>query len=259
VRPLAPGLLAIAIGLGAAPAGADIVKMEALGAAPIRRDEPHREPPRDAAMRAAISNAVTRAALGFMPNLDPAEADSVLREVLGDEPFDYATRYIILDDRGERRAVFTDDPEAETEYVVMVEVHVDLDRIRQRLTGSGLLDRPSGEPRRFHLRLEIVDLVDFEAYDAVRRTLIDEIGVRSALPVEMERGRAVLAVDGERTASELLQALSRAAPEGVRITPLDASGDRLTVRVTLEGAPGAREGPGDPGAPGPEAPARLTP
>ncbi len=250
MRPPVPALLAVVAWLAAAPAVADIVKMEALGAAPIRRDEPLREAPRDVAMRAAIANAVTRVALGFMPNLDPADAEAVLGDVLGDEPYDYATRYSILDDRGERRALFSNDPEVETEYIVMVEVHVDVDRIRQRLTGSGLLDTPSGEARRITVRLELVDLVDYAAFAAVRRALIDEIGVRSALPVEMERGRAVLAVEGNRDASELLRALWRAAPEGLRITPLVASGDRLTVRVTVDA---------DPGAPAREAPARLTP
>ena len=128
--------------------------------------------------------------------------------------------------------------------------HIDTDRIRQRLTGSGLLDKPSGDVRRVAVQVVVVDLTDYAAYIALRRILLEEIRVRSALPVEMEHGRAVLAVDGELGPVALLDALRRAAPEGVRITPVGTDDESLTLRVRLEGEARAAS---------PDLPARLTP
>ena len=103
---------------------------------------------------------------------------------------------------------------AKTEYVVVVEATVDAGRVRERLARAGLLVAPAGEVRRYHVRLEAEGLEDYAAYRALRETLLEGVGVRSALPVELERGRAVLDVDGELAGDALLAALVRAAPPG---------------------------------------------
>jgi hypothetical protein len=65
----------------------------------------------------------------------------------------------------------------------------------------------------------------------VRETLARDRGVRSVVPVEFTSGRAVLAVDSDRGADALVAELTRRAPEGLAITPVDGAPDRATVRV----------------------------
>ena len=54
-----------------APGGAaDVRMLEAVGAIPLRPDDPPTTPPRDAALRKALSDAVSRVALEMLPNVD---------------------------------------------------------------------------------------------------------------------------------------------------------------------------------------------
>ena len=71
------------------------------------------------------------------------------------------------------------------------------------------------------------------AYAALRRTLLEELLVRSALPVMMERRRIVLEVEADHGAAQLRDELLRAAPEGLRITPLRNDDQTLVLRVQL--------------------------
>ena len=79
--------------------------MEAVGAVPLGAAAPRHSPPRDAALQAALSDAVRRVALELLPELDPGESATLLDEVLGLDPLDYATRFRILEDRGPRPAL----------------------------------------------------------------------------------------------------------------------------------------------------------
>ena len=92
---------------------------------------------------------------------------------------------------------------------------------------------PSGEGGRVRLRVVIEDLESYRAYAALRRTLLEDLLVRSALPVEMERRRIVLEVEVDRGAAQLRDELLRAAPEGLRITPLRTDDRTLVLRVRL--------------------------
>lgn len=242
-------VLAALPGPGAPAVAGEVRRVEAVGAVALTADALQPVPPRDAALRAALSDAVRRVALEFLPEVDPAAFETTLGEVLGDEPLDYVTRYQILEDRGERPALFIEDPDVETEYVVVVEVHVDTDRVREQLARSGLLAMPSGGARRPPVQVVIRDLRGYQEYAAVRRTLLDEVGARSVLPLEMERGRIVLEVDADREPADLLDALRSAAPPELRVTPLGAEDDTLTLRVELE-APPVVSGPGAAGPAG---------
>jgi hypothetical protein len=228
--------LALALLLASA-AGAEIRQMEAVGALPLAPDVRHTSPLRDIAVRMALNEAVRRVALDLVPGLDPEEAAEFLPEVLGDEPFDYTTRFRIIEDRGERPALFVEDPEVDFEYVVVVEAHIDADRVEKRLADAGLLmARSAGAPHR-NLRLVVEDLESFAAYAALRETLIERVGVRSAVPVEMERGRAVLVVNTSGGPWQLLEELLLAAPPELLITPVDTREDALTLRIGLEELP----------------------
>ena len=75
------------------------------------------------------------------------------------------------------------------------------------------------------------------------RTLLEDIGVHSAVAVEMQKGRAVIEVDGQRSPDELMAALVRAAPPNLRLVPVGTDGDTLRLRARFldtPAAPGAR-------------------
>jgi len=220
----------------AASADAEVRPVEALGAAPLRSDEPTQQAPRDVALHHALREAVWRVALDELTERDRARYEDRLEAVLGDAPLDYATRFRILEDRGERPALFTNDPEVEREYVVLVEVHVDTDRVRQRLRQAGLLVQPSGEGRRQRLHVVLEGVESYATYQAVC-TLLSEIGVPSALPVELERGRVVLEIEAGRSPDQLLAALVAAAPPNLGIAPLASDASSLTLRARFLGGP----------------------
>jgi hypothetical protein len=230
------------LALAAAPAvSADLRVSEAVGAIPLRPDVRLTKPPRDLAERKAMAEAVRRVALQMLEDQDPAEIEPKLDAALGPDPLVYISRFRTLEDRGERPALFSDDPEAKTEYVVVVEVQVDADRVREALARSGLLLAPAGEGSRYRVRVEAEGLTDFAGYRALRETLLEGVGVRSALPIELAPGRAVLDVDSELAGEALVAALLQAAPSGLLLTPLSSSPDRVQLRVlfTPASSPGA--------------------
>jgi hypothetical protein len=153
-----------------------------------------------------------------------------LAERLGPDPFAYVTRFRILEDRGRRPAMFARDREVEFEYVVLAEVQLDLDAIRERMEKLGLAERGAGGQQR-RVQIVVEGLTSYPPLQRVRETLARDRGVRSVVPVEFTRGRAVLEVDSDRGADALVAELSRRAPEGLRIEAVDSGPDRATVRV----------------------------
>ena len=242
----AVGLLVLALVLGDS-GRAEVRRVEAVGAVPLGVNAPSRVAPRDAALQRALEDAVRRVALEELSDRDFETREEELALALGRDPSEFATRYRIREDRGERPALFTEDPEVESEYVVVVEVNVDVERVRERLVEAGLL-LPSGDSRRYRVRVVIEQVESYAAYMAVR-TLLEEMGLRSVLPVEMERGRAVLEVYGDQAPDKLMNGLLQAAPSNLRLVPLDIDATTLTLRVRFLGAPAAPASRIRPGAP----------
>jgi len=266
----------------AAPSLADVRRMEAVGAEPIRADAGLRVSLRDAALKRALRDAVVRVAFDLLAPvvavdtidsmntqaaeeglfdslsdplanpiveeaLDPAAEKEALENrlvvALGDDPLDYAVRFRILEDRGERPALFVDDPEVEGEYVMVVEVYVDTERVRRRLDRRGFELIPSGEATQVRIRLELFGVDRFGAYEKVRRALAGDSRVRSVVPVEMERGRAVLEVDSEHEPEALLERLYQVIPPEIEIRPIIIEEGHLSLRVKLRQEPGTVASP----------------
>ena len=219
----------------------EIRRVEAVGAIPLGPEITPSGPPRDAAVRAALRDAALRLALDLLStDFDPIEAESAILEALGDDPFLYATRFRILEDRGEGPALFVNDLEVKSEYIVVVEAHLDLDRIRQRMAARGLV-APAGEARRVQVRVVMEGLGTYEAFQSLRRILLEDLGVRSAVPVEMQRGRVVLKVVSDRKGPELLDDMLAVLPPELQIVPV-ASDDK-TVRFRVWEGPGPATSP----------------
>ena len=98
------------LGLTALDAGAEVRRVESIGAIPLRSDTRRSSPPRDAAVRQALDAAVWEVALDLLPGMGSAEAEEVLPGALGDDPFEFTTRFRIIEDRGEVAASLTDAP-----------------------------------------------------------------------------------------------------------------------------------------------------
>ncbi len=221
--------LGLAGAAGAAPAEERLV--EGVGAVAVKGGrKPAGATPRDAALRAAIGEAVRQVALELLPHLDPAAAESAVDQALGPDPRTYAKRFRIVEDRGEVPALLVQEPGVTTEYVMVVQAQVDVARVRQSLERSGLLaSSGEGSPRQ-RLRVVIEDVEGYAGYMAVR-TLLDELGVGGAVPFEMERGRAVLEVESRMSPEELLASLVRSAPPELRLEAISADTASITLRA----------------------------
>ncbi len=239
-------LAALALLGGPALAADPIRRVEAVGAVGLDPATGWTTPPRDAALRRALQQAVTQVAEAQLPDLDPESAARALGPALGDDPFVYATRFRILEDRGERQALLVQDPGVEREYVVVVEAYVDAARVRESLSRAGLLGASSGDGLRSRFQLTVLGLDSYPAYAAVRKVLLGGAGAESVTPLEIARGRAVFDVVASREPGALLDALLAQGDPTLRFSAVDEDDRALVVWVEHRPAPAepAAEAPG---------------
>ena len=141
----------VLVGLLALPAiaSARLQRVEAVGNYGIRESERSKIIPRDEAVQRALWESVSRVALEEMGEdafdvEDDSATSEALRAALGDDMLPFTRRFKILQDKGESPVLFREDPEIPTEYVVVVEVLVDVDRVSNRGAGGGRARR--GQP-----------------------------------------------------------------------------------------------------------------
>ncbi|MBW2269018.1 MAG: hypothetical protein JRH16_10590 [Deltaproteobacteria bacterium] len=223
-------LLALACATSAL--AANVKRIEVLGAAPLDEATESRRSPRDRALRQALHAAVRQVATDELAGLVIPPEEGVLSGALGNDPFEYASRFRVLEDHGERQTLDPSGLGVVHEYVVLAEVHVDTARVRRRLAEAGLLAVPSGDGQGVQLRIVLEDLTSWSEIQAVR-SLLRDLGARKPVPVELERGRAVLEVESSRSPERLLRELVRRAPDTLEIQPLSAGDDGLRLRARV--------------------------
>jgi len=243
-------------------ASAETRTLEVVGTVAISSKGKAAVAPRDAAIEQALREAVMRVAQEFLAdrpieapgeddlnrgiiddaNRDPSDnlshnnsADSELAppdldRILGKKMVPYTQRFRVIEDRGRKPALFADDPEVSEEYVVIVEVQVDVERVRTKLVDAGLIRAAEIAAGSNEVRLEVEGLLVYPAYLAIRELLEVELGAKAVVPVEMGRGRTVLDVEIQASAVEFLERLLAVAPPEIEIVPLHASGNRLLHR-----------------------------
>jgi hypothetical protein len=240
-RPSRPARVVLAAALGLAllaPAIAGARTIEAVGAVGVKEND--RRDPKDRAVQAALREAVWRVAEELMVDAvliedpdrsrdDPEEPD--LAGILGSDMVDYTARFKILEDRGLGPALFVEEPGISTEYVVVAEVDVEVDRVRERLTEAGLLEPESFTPQAGTVQLEVEGLSVYPALRDLETLLVERLGARSAVPVRLERGRAVLSVGTSLAGPDLVSRLEASAPGNLSIVPLSASGGQARIAV----------------------------
>ncbi len=250
--------------------------MEAVGSEPVYSDARAARAPRDAAVQRAILEAVSRVAREFLldQSVDeselsdpgtgwpigaaggprpPLESDPLPPEpapdyskIFGRNLVQYTDHYRILEDRGERPALFAQDARVESEYVVIVEVYVDVLRVRHRLEEAGLV-APAGElPVTRRVVLEVRGLRVYPAYEALQALLLEKVGATRVVALEFAQDRIRLGVEyASGGPVELLNALYAWSPPELEITPVLSDEDHLTISV--EWVPVRAEGPEEPG------------
>ncbi len=265
--------LVCVLSLFAMTAHAEVRSLETVGTLPLSSRGTGGVIPRDAAIEQALREAVIRIAHEFLADRplhdsttgDPSDPDEVplltlpgdtpdeggeqaaamaerdalleqLDRVLGKKMVPYTTRFRVIEDRGRRPALFSDDPEVTEEYVVIVEVQVDVDRVRGRLVEAGLLRAGDPSVLVHAVLLEVEGLRQYAAYLDFHSLLVEQLGAHEVVPVEMSQGRTVFDIATEVTAVEFLEALLTATPPHIEIDPRHASGGRLHVKVRWQPA-----------------------
>jgi hypothetical protein len=227
----------------ALPASAEVRTVETIGAVPIVEGVRPRRAPRDAAILQAQFEAVAQVANELLIDADPSgqapsgqpgwegEGRPSVEQVLGSDVGPYTHRFRIVQDRGEGPPVYSDDPEARAEYVVVVEVQVDAARVRDRLVEAGLLTASGAPPEGRSFVLEVRGLNVYPAYAALRELIVTGAGARSVVPVSMGRDWVVLRVESEDSGPDFLDKLLASSPPELDLLPLEADRDRLRLGV----------------------------
>ncbi len=238
IRVSKPAALVVGLGLMvAAAASAEVRRIEEVGAVSIRSGARGGDA-RDAAMQAALQQAVLRVARSFLMESDQPAAgdidDAALEAVLGKRMVPYTSKFRVLEDRGERPAMFAEKGAA-TEYVVVVEVHVEADRVEQRLMDEGLLAR---DPLAGTVSRVILELRGVEAYGAVaavRELLVERLGATSAVPKSFERSVAVIEVElpgASADAPGLTEQMAAQGPPVLLLRPVEVDDMSAVLDVT---------------------------
>jgi hypothetical protein len=216
---------------------AEVRRLEVLGAVSLSPKNRAKGTPRELAVRQALWEGVSRVASGLLVDselVEPEDGSNPIRAALGVDMIPFTRSFRIVEDQGERPSLFNDDPDAATEYVVIVEVQVDVDRVRERLVAAGLLATGSTETPLTGIRLEVQGITHFRGLEVLMETIRGEdVRATSVIPMEFERGRTILNVEAEWGANELLERLLAAAPPELRIIPIEIGG--------AEGDSGAQE------------------
>jgi hypothetical protein len=219
----------------AGAAVAEVRRIEEVGVVPLGSGGSGLGAARDAAKQAGLRAAVERVAQSFLMEVDGGEGveDVDLEKILGQRMVPYTTRFRVLEDQGERPAMFPGKSGGK-EYVVVVEVFVDADRVRQRLVDAGLLEDPLAGGSA-HVELELRGVRDYAALAAVRELLTERFGAVAAVPLRFERGLVVLDVELEGRAGDAAeladQMVSRGGP-GLGFQAISADAKRAVLGVT---------------------------
>ncbi len=153
-------------------------------------------------------------------------------KIFGRNLVQYTARYRILEDRGERPALFAADDTVESEYVVIVEVYVDALRVKRRLEEIGLLAPPGERLATRSIVLEVRGLQVYPAYEALKAVLLDSIGASRVVALEFAQSHVRLGVEyADGGPAELLDALYASSPRELEITPVLSDEFQLTISV----------------------------
>lgn len=233
-------LLAVLL-LAAAPAGAELMQVDAVGAAPAGPGA------RQAALDSGLREAVLLVADELAREGGAGVADrAVLEAALGADLRSYAVQYQLSEDRGERPAQLVQQPGVEQEYVVVVAAQVERGRVRDALRNAGLLG--AAAPGGVHsLWLTIEGVEAWPTWERVRRALAARGG--AVRPIEFARGVVIAEMQTDESNEALVERLRRAVGDSLGVSVTGSAPGTLRLRVVAAASP-ALDVPG--GAPASE-------
>ncbi len=249
---------AIAIALVALVAGtasAELVRVEAVGSVPLAAGVTGGSTARQAALEAGVREAVERAALDLASQAGASATTESVRAALGSDLLLYASRFRILEDRGERAPLLEQSANAEREYVVTVEAFVDRARVRARLQQGGVLGAAPQPGARRALRIAFDGVDSYRLWARIERAL----GARGAKvrPLEFARGRILAEVETEEDGGKLVGRLGSALSDTLELSSVGMDGETLLVAVAARIPPEAATSPSvPPSEPAPQPSAR---
>jgi hypothetical protein len=263
-------LLALAlVVLAAQRSSAEVQRVEAMGNYGIRDSMRTRVIARDEAIALARWEGVSRVALELIGEAAPGDMVSTdegsptvgtasefaaeepsqdqlaaLRAALGKDVLPYMRSYKILDDRGELPVFIKDNPGVAREYVVIVEVLVDVDRVTAALEAAGLIARTnsaeSGEP----IAVELLGLSRYEALEVLLVALREQFGATRVRTVEFSRDRQVLLVEGPFGPGALSAKLAQLESSQLILEPIGVDSEGRRIRLMGQWFPAPEEAKG---------------
>ena len=164
---------------------------------------------------------------------------ALLKSALGKDTLPYTRSYRILEDQGERPVLFDDNPGIATEYVIVVEVIVDVERVEKALERAGLISVTQKAGAGETLTLEVVGLGRYEALQSLVDALNGPLGATRVETLEFERGRQVLAVAGPFDLEELAAELGALADRRLVLRPVAVDPIFSRIRLSAQWFSGA--------------------
>jgi hypothetical protein len=273
---------AAAILLASGVGRAELQRVEAVGIYGIRDAMRSRVIPRDEAIAKARWEGVSRVALELIGEsgqgdamgaagnapaesdagdrmIPPAEASgasesdgpsddemAALRTALGKDLLPYMRSYRILDDRGEVPVLFNDEPSVSMEYVVVVEVIVDVDRVTSALENAGLIARVTSKGGGESVVVELIGLARYEALEVILGALRTQYGATRIRTIEFSRERQVLAVEGPFDPGALSAKLAGLKDSRLVLEPVGVDSEGRRIRLIGRWFPEANESGGAP-------------
>ncbi len=225
-------LLALVGALSGAAGALPPARVELEGVAPLPTEG---LPLRTAALRDGLARAVERVARDLVAGAGRDLGETDVGALLGGDARDYARRYRVVADLGERESTAADGsndgPKGRSlEYALALEVYVDVDRVAEALRAAGWLEALPGQlPTEAHE--VVVEAEDWGAYTAFLRLLRERGGARSAVPEVFSAATVRLRVEAPGRAEELLDRLTAAPSDGLRVEALEPIGRAIHVRA----------------------------
>lgn len=271
------------IGLLTAPVlRAEPQRVEVVGAYPIREALRGKVNPRDEAIQKALWEGVSQVALELIgeedtpegldassgaadpgarpmpgstgstgprpattPGAAPPDPSARFRKIFGRQILPYTRSFRIVEDRGERPVLFAEEPGVRSEYLVVVEVIVDVDRVEGELARAGLLEVAPGPRSSQSVQIELVGLERYGALRFALETLRRELSASRIETLEFAPRRQLLRIEGPLSTDEVAARLGRIDTAQLILDPveIDREGGRIRVLAqSIEATPAGEEG-----------------
>ncbi|MFO0687419.1 MAG: hypothetical protein U0900_01790 [Myxococcota bacterium] len=209
---------------------------------PTAAGAPTTGPAPDPAARAGAGAAGRPATAGGAVQPDPTER---FRKIFGRDVLPYTRSFRIVEDRGERPVLFAEDPGVRREYLVVVEVLVDLDRVKGELARAGLLEPEPGPGVGRTVTLELLGLDRYAALQRLLETLRRSLSARRIETLEFGPGRQLVRIESPFGPEEMASRLGQLDTAELILDPVevDPAGGRIRVMAQFfEPVPAGEEG-----------------